>query len=146
MRLAGIPRMNTDAKTTMSHLRDEQLQAIEKRLADRETELRRRVLEAKAEQADRPSAQGSHVEDLGEGGEERFRTGIEHVEMLRDQEELTDIAAARERIVSGSYGECIDCGQEIRVERLNAQPTAIRCVGCQETYEKKHGSTLRYTS
>jgi DnaK suppressor protein len=146
MRLADIPRMNTDAKTTMSHLRDDQLQAIEKRLADRETELRRRVLDAKAEQADRPSAQGPQVEDLGEGGEERFRTGIEHVEMLRDQEELTDIAAARERIVAGSYGECVDCGQEIRFERLNAQPTAIRCVGCQDAYEKKHGSTLRYTS
>ena len=146
MRLADIPRMNTAAKTTMSHLRDDQLQAIEQRLADRETELRRRVLDAKAEQADRPSAQGPQVEDLGEGGEERFRTGIEHVEMLRDQEELTDIAAARERMVAGSYGECVDCGQEIRYERLNAQPTAIRCVGCQDAYEKKHGTTLRYTS
>jgi len=138
--------MNTDAKNAMSHLRDDQLQAIEKRLADRETELRQRVLDAKAEQAERPSAQGPQVEDLGEGGEERFRTGIEHVEMLRDQEELTDIAAARERIAAGSYGECVDCGQDIRVERLNAQPTAIRCVGCQEAYEKKHGSTLRYSS
>jgi DnaK suppressor protein len=138
--------MNTDAKTTMSHLRDDQLQAIEKRLADRETELRQRVLDAKAEQAERPSAQGPQVEDLGEGGEERFRTGIEHVEMLRDQEELTDIAAVRERIAAGTYGECVDCGQEIRFERLNAQPTAIRCVGCQEIYEKKHGSTLRYSS
>jgi RNA polymerase-binding transcription factor DksA len=146
MRLADHRRMNTDAKNAMSHLRDDQLQAIEKRLADRETELRQRVLDAKAEQAERPSAQGPQVEDLGEGGEERFRTGIEHVEMLRDQEELTDIAAARERIAAGSYGECVDCGQDIRVERLNAQPTAIRCVGCQEAYEKKHGSTLRYSS
>jgi RNA polymerase-binding transcription factor DksA len=146
MRLAAHGRMNTDAKNAMSHLRDDQLQAIEKRLADRETELRQRVLDAKAEQAERPSAQGPQVEDLGEGGEERFRTGIEHVEMLRDQEELTDIAAARERIAAGSYGDCVDCGQEIRVERLHAQPTAIRCVACQETYEKKHGSTLRYSS
>lgn len=146
MRFADIPHMNTAAKTTMSHLRDDQLQAIATRLTERETELRQRVRDAKAEQADRPSAQGPQVEDLGEGGEERFRTGIEHVEMLRDQEELTDIAAARERIASGGYGECIDCGQEIRFERLNAQPTAIRCVGCQDAYEKKHGSTLRYTS
>ena len=114
-------------------------------LAEREVELQSRVREAKAEAAERPSAQGPQVEDMGEEGEERFRTGMEHVELQRDQEELTAIAAARARLVKGDYGTCEDCGKDISFERLHAQPTATRCVVCQEAFEKRSGSALRYS-
>lgn len=130
---------------TMTPLSDAQRHTIEELLSGRELELQARVREAKAAAAERPSAQGPQVEDAAEEGEQRFRTGIEHVELLRDQEELTDIAAARERLANGSYGHCTDCGQDIAFQRLNAQPTATRCVICQEAYEKRHGNTLRYT-
>ena len=85
------------------------------------------------------------MEDIAEEGEQRYRLGMEHVELIRDQEELADIADARTRMTDGSYGECIDCGQPISVERLLAQPTAKRCIVDQEAWEKKHGTTLRYT-
>lgn len=130
----------------MPHLSEAQCHTLDELLADREAELRARVREAKAEAADRPSAQGPQVEDQVEEGEQRFRIGMEHVELLRDQEELTDIAAARERIAAGSYGSCVDCGRDIAFERLRAQPATRRCVACQELYEKQHGSTLRYTT
>lgn len=130
----------------MQHLSPAQLQTIEQRLSEREGELQERVRAAKEAAADRPSAQGPQVEDLGEGGEQRFRTGIEHVELVRDQEELVEIAEARERIRLGHYGECIDCGQPIHFDRLSAQPTAKRCIVDQEAYEKKHGTNLRYTA
>ena len=129
----------------MSHLSEAQLSTIQQRLADRETELQARVRAAKEAAAERPSAQGPQVEDLVEEGEQRFRTGIEHVELIRDQEELALIADARERITTGRYGECIDCGQPISFERLSAQPTAKRCLADQEVWEKKHGTSLRYT-
>lgn len=122
-----------------------QRHTIEELLSGRELELQMRVREAKAAMAERPSSQGPQVEDMAEEGEQRFRTGIEHVEMLRDQEELTDIAAARERLANGSYGHCVDCAQDIAFQRLTAQPTAKRCVICQEAYEKRHGSALRYS-
>lgn len=130
----------------MSALSPAQLHALEERLSDREAELRDRVREAKEAQADRPGAGRDHVEDLAEEGEQRFRNGIEHVELIRDQEELTGIVAARERMASGRYGECVDCGQDIAPERLKAQPTAIRCLICQGAWEKKHGTTLRYSA
>ena len=130
----------------MSALSPTQVHRIEERLSERESRLRSSVREARQAQADRPSASRSHVEDLGEEGEQRFRNGIEHVELIRDQEELTDIAATRERIADGSYGECVDCGQDIAPERLLAQPTAVRCLICQGAWEKKHGTTLRYTA
>jgi len=130
----------------MSDLSEAQLRTIEQRLSAREAELRARVRAAKEEAAERPSAQGPQVEDIGEDGEQRFRTGIEHVEMIRDQEELAEIADARTRIAEGRYGECIDCGQPISFERLSAQPTAKRCIADQAAWEKKHGTSLRYTA
>jgi len=51
--------------------------------------------------------------------------------------ELGDIQAALERIDSGRYGMCTDCGQTIAAARLNAYPTAKRCIGCQTLKEKK---------
>ena len=130
----------------MSHLSEAQLQTLEQRLAEREAELRTRVREAKEEAAERPSMQGPQVEDMVEEGEQRYRTGMEHVELLRDQEELTEIAATRERIATGRYGECVDCGQPISFERLQAQPTAQRCLICQGNFEKRHGTALRYSA
>lgn len=44
-----------------------------------------------------------------------------------DQEELTNINNALERINSDEYGVCNVCGQPIDVERLNAVPETIYC-------------------
>ena len=51
--------------------------------------------------------------------------------------ELGDIQAALERIELGRYGTCTDCGQTIAADRLNAYPTAKRCIGCQTRKESK---------
>jgi RNA polymerase-binding transcription factor DksA len=69
---------------------------------------------------------------------------MEHAELLRDQEELIDIVAARERLANGTSAECEDCGRDIAFARLRAQPTARRCLMCQEAFEKQHGTPLRY--
>jgi DnaK suppressor protein len=51
--------------------------------------------------------------------------------------ELTEVDAALVRMRDGAYGECVDCGVEIAPARLAAYPTARRCIGCQDAYEKK---------
>lgn len=56
----------------------------------------------------------------------------------RHVQELRDIEAALRRMVEGSYGECSDCGAGISFERLQAYPTAKRCVRCQGQREKTH--------
>ena len=50
--------------------------------------------------------------------------------------EMASVQAALHRIHDGSYGRCSDCGLEIGHERLLAQPSAERCVSCQERAEK----------
>ncbi len=52
--------------------------------------------------------------------------------------ELAAIDAALERIAQGLYGQCMDCGVSIPEARLNAYPTAMRCVSCQDAAEKAH--------
>lgn len=51
--------------------------------------------------------------------------------------ELSDIDAALERLQTGTYGQCTDCGITIPPARLNAYPTAKRCIDCQTLVEKK---------
>jgi RNA polymerase-binding transcription factor DksA len=127
----------------MTPLDDTKLDTIRKLLDERERTLRDEVRAVKEAAAERPSAQGRQVEDAAEDAEERVRTGMEHVDVQRDQEELRNIEQARERMAGGSYGQCMDCGRDIPFERLKAQPSTKRCVNCQAAYEKKHQTTPR---
>ena len=45
------------------------------------------------------------------------------------------IANALARLENGEYGTCHECGAEIPDKRLRAQPFAIRCKDCQESFE-----------
>ncbi len=64
-------------------------------------------------------------------------------EQERDVDELRQIAAAKERMARGEYGQCVDCGVDIPFARLEAQPAAARCVPCQERYEQTHDNVVR---
>lgn len=59
---------------------------------------------------------------------------------------LRKVDSALDRIGTGSFGECFDCGDNIDLNRLYARPTATHCIACKEdqergeshmTYEKK---------
>lgn len=84
-------------------------------------------------------------EDLSEiagrvrdAGEESVADAVATMNLtLLDREvgELRDVEAALQRIRDGVYGQCQDCGGEIARERLEAYPTAKRCVECQRRRE-----------
>ncbi len=48
---------------------------------------------------------------------------------------IAAIDAAFERLKSGGYGICAECGIEISISRLKALPFAINCVDCQHEQE-----------
>lgn len=56
--------------------------------------------------------------------------------VIRESRELQDIEAALARIAAGGYGICADCGDDIGRARLQAYPTARRCLPCQEKNER----------
>ena len=57
-------------------------------------------------------------------------------EVDRDLAELRDIDMVLERLAEGTYGRCDMCGEDIDRKRLEAQPTAIRCLACQSEFER----------
>ena len=58
----------------------------------------------------------------------------------QDVQDVRDIEAARRRIAAGTYGVCTDCGGEIGYDRLQAYPTAKRCIRCQTEHEQKRAA------
>jgi DnaK suppressor protein len=126
------------------HLRPTQLAALQRQLQARESELQAQVKTIDDENQVEPgTVLTSHVDDMGALGEQRTREAIRHAEQERDIEELRAIDAAKARIDDGSYGVCVDCGEDIALARLKAQPAALRCVPCQERYEGTHRAVPR---
>jgi RNA polymerase-binding protein DksA len=77
--------------------------------------------------------------DVGDQVDQAFvMTSVEMERGLIDRynQELQQIAAVRERLASGVFGMCLDCGEPIGAARLQAQPTAVRCTDCQWRHEK----------
>jgi DnaK suppressor protein len=46
------------------------------------------------------------------------------------------IEEALDRLTEGTFGECINCGEEITPKRLDAIPWAPHCIRCQELQEQ----------
>jgi DnaK suppressor protein len=54
------------------------------------------------------------------------------------------IQAALDRLDDGSYGECIECGDEIALKRLKAIPWAELCIRCQEILDRRGAAQNSY--
>ncbi len=51
--------------------------------------------------------------------------------------ELSMIARALDQLKSGTYGTCADCGDQIPLARLQAQPFASCCIRCATAREAR---------
>ncbi len=58
---------------------------------------------------------------------------------LRDRERmlLKKIEETLERIDSGFYGTCGECGNEIEIKRLEARPVTTLCIDCKTLQEEE---------
>jgi len=92
--------------------------------------------------ASRDKLGSASIDQIIEGGDYASAdamAGLDLAEAQRDIQELRDVDAARGRLADGSYGVCVDCGEDIADARLMAYPTATRCTACQTAYEKRRG-------
>jgi DnaK suppressor protein len=48
------------------------------------------------------------------------------------EKQLQEVLVALEKIEKGTYGTCENCGKEIDIERLKANPSAKTCIKCTE--------------
>lgn len=64
----------------------------------------------------------------------------ETIAMLHhEQSELAATRQALDRIDSGDYGFCQECGEPIGLARLEVVPQAHLCVSCQDMLEHRRG-------
>lgn len=55
---------------------------------------------------------------------------------------LRKVDSALDRIDSGTFGECFECGDDIGMDRLYARPTATHCIACKEDQERGENHML----
>lgn len=82
------------------------------------------------------AAANSRDQQSGDWGQDNTERDLAIGLDERETAVLNDIDAALKRCADGSYGLCTACGVSIPTARLHANPTAERCVTCQETHEK----------
>ena len=128
---------------TTSTLTDRQRRQLRQRLEERVDALVAQLQEVAETLPDTPTLSRTNVEDEAERGERRTTAALRGAEQDRDAAELRDIRAALARLDEGSYGICADCGVDIPLARLQAQPSALRCVACQARYEARHPMEVR---
>ena len=124
----------------MPELSEKQLQQLEQRLRNRREELRGIIhAELASSQQEDYSELAGMVHDAGDESFAELLRGINLTTRARELEEIQDVEAALERIKNGAYATCADCGDAITYERLDAYPTAKRCITCQSRHENRRG-------
>jgi len=121
----------------MDALSSEHIARLSARIAERKRVLLddiRRVL--KRSGSERYADLLGGTSDAGDEAAASLLRDVREAEVVRDVGELRDIAAAQERLATGRYGVCIDCGIAIDIKRLEAYPIAKRCIACQQHREK----------
>ncbi|MFO1312671.1 MAG: TraR/DksA C4-type zinc finger protein [Burkholderiales bacterium] len=109
---------------------------LDKQLQERKRMLRAE-LAAKLNAQDNPALLGlrNRMEETDDWAVADLETALDVAEVSRDAGELREVEAAFARMKDGTYGECVDCGVHIPYARLHANPSAARCIACQEKVE-----------
>lgn len=129
----------------MGNLTQDQLLRLAERMRDRKA-----LLMAEIRGALSQTARSQYVDLLGVGGDAADESvasllrDITESEVVRDVGEVRDIVAAEQRLAAGRFGTCIACESPIDAKRLEAYPTAKRCLSCQQHREKTRAAS-KYT-
>jgi len=123
----------------MANLTTAEIKHFRDRLRARDLELRQTIHSSLVNAEDKTYAEvAGRVLDVAEQSVADMFADDKIIMIQKEVAEQTDVAAALARITNGTYGACVDCEDEIGVQRLDAYPTAKRCIRCQTHYEKQH--------
>ena len=125
----------------MTPLNQDQLLHFKTLLRDRSEQLREEIRSTLERSSDETHVNvAEQARDMEDDSFSNLIVDLNFSEVERDADELRRIEAALRRANDGSYGLCVDCDAVIPTPRLEAEPTALRCVRCQEIYEKTHAT------
>jgi RNA polymerase-binding transcription factor DksA len=106
------------------------------RLRAREEELRERHAGLSREDGEMLDSElADYDQHPADQGTETFEQEKDASTSRMLEQQLRDVEVAKQRLDEGTYGVCIDGGEEIPAARLEAIPEALRCIEHQNRYE-----------
>ena len=112
------------------------LSHFERKLRERLNVLRSAVSE-KLSHAESYAQIAGQVHDVEDESLADLLADVSLADISSEQEEARDVDAALKRLLTSSFGSCTDCGEPIGRDRLDAYPTAKRCLSCQRSHERE---------
>lgn len=123
----------------MASLKQNQYKEIANSLNAQRHELLRQINEHVHDmEGERGLDLGPRLDDKGDVSVAELILDLNLESLDYETEQLQAVKDAELRLKYGVYGLCIDCDCEITLSRLEVQPTASRCLECQELYESTH--------
>src|SRR5689334_8499806 len=123
--------------TKINHLSKDmdkkKLETFKKRLEERQQALRKAV--SRTEEDGRIADQDS-AQDVADRAANSYTKEFLFSQSNNDRQLLNMVETALQRIREGSFGECVNCGNEINSKRLEAVPWTRYCIECQEKKER----------
>lgn len=107
-------------------MNNSELIGIKKSLESRRDVLMQRISRVKT------GMTAEHSPDWSEQAQERQNDEVLEAIGNESRNELTQINQALERMESGDYTRCSNCGEDISLKRLEAVPYTHLCINCAE--------------
>ena len=109
------------------------LDSFRKKLEERQQALRKAVsrTEEDGRIADQEAAQ-----DIADRAANSYTKEFLFSQSNNDRVLLNMVESALQRLREGTFGECVSCGSDINLKRLEAVPWTRYCIACQEKKEK----------
>ena len=111
---------------------------FERKLRGRTGVLRQEIRDALLRSDAEPYVQlAGQVHDAADEAIADLLVDVNLSDITRDVEECRDIEGALTRIATRAFGICVSCREPIGLDRLEAYPTAKRCLTCQQLHDRR---------
>ena len=103
------------------------------------TSIKRHINEKLTELVERCQSRDTAVESCADDNEYASRISEQKINLAlhaRETELITALEETLGRVEHWDFGICEDCGEEIAIARIKANPTTRFCVSCQSRLEE----------
>ena len=114
-------------------LAKKQLEAYKKRLLEKKKSLAEMYIKNKTYGR---LTEDEGTQDLADKASNAYTKEFLYSLSNSDRNILQLVDEALERLKSGAFGVCVECGEKMLPKRLEAVPWARHCISCQEREEK----------
>lgn len=122
------------------------IEEIRQRLIDQRAEHAHRLTVLKADLLGATASQnleGTSTNHPADASSDALLAETDVSDMMDLERDIAEFDAALRRIEHGTFGQCVDCGDQIDPARLRVRPTATRCLRCQAKWEMRTSREMR---